>query len=110
MNPPTVETRGTLEADGRLVLDEKPALPPGRVRVALQPLGDEASGGADVVNVLQRIRADQKARRHVGRTREAIDAAVDGMRAEDEERMQAIEKLQEECQRMRRDDSAPETA
>ena len=33
-----IEMEGTLEADGRLVLDEKPALPPGRVRVALQPL------------------------------------------------------------------------
>lgn len=33
------EVTGTLHADGRLVLDECPALRPGRVRVALQSLG-----------------------------------------------------------------------
>lgn len=110
MNPPAIEIEGTLQADGQLVLDEKPALPPGRVRVALQPIADEASGGADVLAVLLRIRADQKARGHVGRTRQAIDAALDAMRAEDDERMQAIEKLQQECQRTRRATSSSETA
>ena len=34
----TIEVAGTLQANGQLILDEKPALPPGRVRVALQPL------------------------------------------------------------------------
>ena len=33
-----LEMEGALEADGRLVLHEKPALPLGRVRVALRPL------------------------------------------------------------------------
>ncbi len=33
-----IEMEGTLQADGRLVLDEVPALPQGRVRVSLQPL------------------------------------------------------------------------
>ena len=36
----SIEIEGTLEADGRLILDEKPALPPGRVRVALRPLAN----------------------------------------------------------------------
>ena len=34
----TVEIEGTLDADGRLILDERPALPPGRVSVALRTL------------------------------------------------------------------------
>ena len=34
----TIEIEGTLQADGRLILDEKPALPPGRVRVSLQAI------------------------------------------------------------------------
>lgn len=38
MRTNTVEVAGTLHADGQLVLDEKPALPAGRVRVALQAL------------------------------------------------------------------------
>jgi hypothetical protein len=36
----TIEINGTLQADGRLILDEKPALPPGRVRVALRALAE----------------------------------------------------------------------
>ena len=35
----TIEIEGTLQADGKLILDEAPNLPPGRVRVALQSLG-----------------------------------------------------------------------
>jgi hypothetical protein len=47
--------------------------------VALQAINDEA---ADVMAVLNRIHADQKARGHVSRTREEIDAAIDAMRGE----------------------------
>jgi hypothetical protein len=93
----TVEIEGTLQADGQLILDEKPALPPGRVRVTLQAINNEAESTADFVAVLHRIRADQQARRHVSRMREEIDSAVDAMRGEDEVRMQAIERLHEEC-------------
>jgi hypothetical protein len=40
----TVEVAGTLQADGKLILDERPALPPGRVRVALQLLAENPPG------------------------------------------------------------------
>ena len=33
-----IEVEGTLHSDGTLVLDEKPNVPPGRVRVALSPV------------------------------------------------------------------------
>ena len=33
----TVQTQGTLKPDGTLVLDQKPTLPPGRVRVTIAP-------------------------------------------------------------------------
>ncbi len=33
-----IEVAGTLQPDGNLILDEKPAMPAGRVRVALRPL------------------------------------------------------------------------
>lgn len=36
----TIEIDGTLQADGKLILDEKPALPPGRVRVVLRTLAE----------------------------------------------------------------------
>lgn len=31
-----IEIQGTLQPDGKLILDERPPLPPGRVRVAIQ--------------------------------------------------------------------------
>lgn len=99
MAMPIVELQGFLQADGTLVLDEKPNLPPGRVRVTVQP--SEVQGG-DVIEVLHRIHAEQAARGHVPRSREAIDADIAAMRQEDEERMQAIERLHEECERTRR--------
>jgi hypothetical protein len=95
MATPVVEIQGTLQADGTLVLDEKPNLPPGRVRVTVQ--SSEAQG--DVIDVLRRIHADQAARGHVPRSREEIDADIAAMRQEDEERMQAIERLHEEYER-----------
>ena len=41
----TIEIEGTLQADGQLILDEKPALPPGRVRVTLQALVERFPDG-----------------------------------------------------------------
>jgi hypothetical protein len=95
VNPNSIEIQGTLQADSRLVLDEKPPLPPGRVRVTLQTVSGVESG-ADVVAVLKRIRGAQQARGHVSRTREEIDAAIAAMRDDDEQRLQAIERLHEE--------------
>jgi hypothetical protein len=93
MNLNTVEIQGTLQPDGKLVLDEKPALPPGRMRVTLQAVNSAVESDTDVLAVLHRIRAGQHARGHFPRTREEIDAAIDAMRGEDEERMQGIERL-----------------
>ena len=97
MGTSVVEVQGTLRADGTLVLDTKPDLPPGRVRVTVQPL----QATADVIEILQRIHAEQAASGHVPRSREQIDADIAAMRHEDEERMQQIERLHEECQRTR---------
>jgi hypothetical protein len=92
-----IEVGGVLREDGTLVLDAKPELPPGRVRVALRPVEERP----DVIEVLRRIHAEQAASGHVPRTREEIDADIAAMRQEDEERMQAIERLHEECEQAR---------
>jgi hypothetical protein len=80
-----------------LLLDQKPNLPAGPVRVTVQPVEAQA----DVMEVLRRIRAEQAASGYVPRSREEIDADVAAMRQEEEERMQGIERLHEECQRQR---------
>jgi hypothetical protein len=78
-----VEIQGTLRADGTLLLDQKPNLPPGLLRVTVQPV----EGAADVMEVLSRIRAEQAASGHVPRSREEIDADIAAMRQEDDEVM-----------------------
>jgi hypothetical protein len=103
MNGPVVEVEGILRADGTLVLDTRPNLLPSRVRVTLQPAGSRP----DVMEVLQRIRADQAVSGHVPRSREEIDADIAAMRQEDEERMQGIERLHEECRRAREQGPPP---
>jgi hypothetical protein len=103
MKGPIVEAAGILRADGTVVLDAKPNLPPGPVRVTLQP----AESRDDVMEVLRRIRAEQAASGHVPRSREEIDADVAAMRQEDEERMQEIERLHEECRRAREQGGSP---
>ncbi len=99
-----VEVQGTLREDGTLVLDDKPNLPPGRVKVTVEPLPDLTQ--TDVWQVLERIWASQRARGHVPRTREQIDAALEAARREDEERMQALERIHQECSRTRRQGGA----
>ena len=100
MTVPSVEVQGTLQADGTLVLDARPNLPPGRVRVRVQPV----EAPADVMEVLRRIHAEQAASGHVPRSREEIDADIAAMRQEDEERMQGIERLHDEYRRGRPSD------
>jgi hypothetical protein len=106
MAAPVVEIEGTLQADGTLVLDEKPDLPPGRVRVRLQHVLDYTQ--TDIWKFFERVWAEQRARGHVPRSKEEIDAEIAAARQEDEERMLAIERLQEECWRARQQERKPE--
>jgi hypothetical protein len=99
-----IELLGTLTTNGTLVLDQRPHLPPGRARVTLLPLADLAQ--TPVWQALDRIWAEQRARGHVPRSREEIDADVAAMRPEDEERAQHLERTQEECRRARKTGSS----
>ena len=107
MTTNVIEVQGTLREDGTLVLDDKPNLPPGRVRVTVERVPDLAQ--TDVWQVLERIWAGQRARGHIPRTREQIDADMEAARHEDEERMQALERLHEECSQARQQRKATES-
>ncbi len=99
MTTNAIEVQGILREDGTLVLDDKLNLPPGRVKVTVEPVPDLTQ--TDVWQVLERIWAGQRARGHVPRTREQIDAELEAARQQDEERMQALERIHEECSQAR---------
>jgi hypothetical protein len=85
MTTNAVEVQGTLREDGTLVLDEKPDLPAGRVRVTVRPLADDPFPETDVISVLRRIHAEQQAEGYVPRSKGEIDADLAAMRDEEEE-------------------------
>ena len=101
MSTNSVEVQGTLQPDGTLVLDDKLNLPPGRVRVRVQPQLDPTQ--TPVWQNLEKIWADLEASGHVPRTKEEIDAELAAARQEDEGRMQQLEQIHEECERSRRE-------
>ena len=87
-----VVLEGTVHADGTLELDERLPLPAGRVRVTVQPFDvPESPDQARFWAMMERIWADQKARGHVPRTREEIDAEINQLRDEAEEEVQAVD-------------------
>jgi hypothetical protein len=99
MTTNAIEIQGTLQEDGTLVLDDKPNLPPGRVKVTVQPLTDLTQ--TDIWQFFERLWTEQRARGHVPRSKEEIDAELEASRQEDEERMQALEQIHEDCQKYR---------
>ncbi|HTU22959.1 MAG TPA: hypothetical protein VMG10_33280 [Gemmataceae bacterium] len=99
MTTNAIEIQGTLRDDGTLVLDDKPNLRPGRVKVTVEPMPDYME--TEIWQFFERLWAEQRARGHVPRTKEEIDAELEAARQEDEERMQELEKIQEECRRYR---------
>ena len=107
MSTSAIEIQGTLREDGTLLLDQHPNLPPGRVKVTVEPANSAAADGNDVVSVLDRIHAAQRLRGHVPRSVAEIEAYLDESR-DDDERSLSIERIQEECRRRREQNSASE--
>jgi hypothetical protein len=94
-----IELNGILLEDGTVVLERSPPIPPGPVRIRIE--SNEAHRQTPAWQTFQRIWAEQRARGYVPRSKEEIDADIAAMREGDEERMEAIERLQEECIRLR---------
>ena len=91
---------GTIQSDGTLVLDELTNLPRGRVQVIVQPL-PELPDGDPFWDMLKSIWAGQRARGHVPRSAEEVEAQRQETREAWEERQRGIERLQEESRRLR---------
>jgi hypothetical protein len=92
MNPTTITIEATLQPDGvTLQLDEKVALPPGRVTLTVRPTG--VRSGPTMLEVLDRIHREQRQRGRRPMTEEEMAAEIAQMRAEEvayEERWRQI--------------------
>jgi hypothetical protein len=99
MNPMRMEVTGTVQPDGTLVLDEKLALPAGRIRLAIEVV--TPSGRKDLWDTLEKIWAERKERGMRPRTAEEIDAELAEMRDEWEAHQEALERIQEDAQKTR---------
>jgi hypothetical protein len=91
---------GTIQPDGTLVLAQPTKLPAGRVQVIVQALPPLPEGDP-FWDMMSSIWAGQKARGHVPRSAEEIEAERRETREGWEERQQAIERLQEESRSLR---------
>jgi hypothetical protein len=93
MNPSTLNLEATLLPDGQtLQLNEKIALPPGRVTVTVQ-VASTPKSEASMLEVLDRIHGEQEQGGHVPMTEEEMEAEIANMRNEDndyEERWREI--------------------
>ena len=99
-----VVIEGTLKPDGTLELDRKPDLAPGRVTVLLRQ-GAEAKAPRPLddsfFQMMEDIWAGQKARGHVPRSVEEVEAERRQLRQEWEARVEAAIRLQQESRRGR---------
>jgi hypothetical protein len=89
-----IEMQGTLREDGTLVLDEKPNLPPGRVRVIVQPILDFTQ--TPIWKLFEQFKAERAARGIAPGSQEEIDTYLASMR-DDDERCQLLDRIHEEC-------------
>ncbi|HVA46621.1 MAG TPA: hypothetical protein VNH11_09630 [Pirellulales bacterium] len=100
MNLTETVVEGTIQADGTLLLDQPTKLPAGRVQVIVQSL-PELPEGDPFWDMMKSIWAGQKARGHVPRSAEEVEAERRETRESWEQRQEAIERLQAESRRLR---------
>ena len=100
MNTAAVVVEGTVQPDGTLDVTQKVDLPAGRVQVTVRPVAEPVQPDRFWA-MMESIWAAQLASGRIGRTREEIDAEIEALRAESEEEVQAVERLQDECRRAR---------
>src|SRR5262249_30645332 len=96
----TVVIQGVVTPDGTLELEEKVTLPAGRVQVTVTPLV-ELPKDDPFWQMMRRIWDGQKARGHIPRRAEEVEAERAELREEWEERMRAIEHIQHEARKLR---------
>jgi hypothetical protein len=99
MNQTQVEVQGTLRPDGTLVLDEKPSLPPGPVRVILVSRPEPVVPQESLVEFVQRVQRESIARGHRFMTDQELADWIEELRSDDDRIEQAYRQAEEERRR-----------
>jgi hypothetical protein len=111
MSATPIIVRGVVKDDGTLELAEKVNLPPGPVQVTVQPAPQPVPPEDTLGALMERIWAGQRARGFVPRTKEQIDADLDELRNEVEEKIEENIRLHMEAKRLREQkETPPETS
>jgi hypothetical protein len=98
MNSTPVIVHGIVRPDGSLELNQPVALPPGEVEVTVQPVAaPQQPKKKDVLAVLERIWAEREAMGLRGRSKEQIDADIQAMRDEWDERQAELERIRDQA-------------
>ncbi len=84
-----ITVHGMLASDGTLQIDEPVSLPPGEVRVTIELVAKKPA--PDFMAVLEKIWAERNALGMPGRTKDEIDADIEAMREEWEERQRELD-------------------
>jgi hypothetical protein len=100
MSTPVVTVEGTLKPDGTLEILEKVNLPAGKVQVTLVSVPDLPQDDP-FWQRMQAIWSGQKARGHVPRSVEDVEAERQALREEWDERMAEVARIQDEADRIR---------
>jgi len=103
-----ITLQGTVTADGSLELDDRVAMPEGRVLVTVRPVVQPALDDP-FWQRMEQIWAGQKERGHMPRGVDEVESERRALRQEMEDEIQEAIRLQEECRRARQQaDSAQE--
>jgi hypothetical protein len=95
MSHTQVEVGGTLQPDGTLVLDEKPNVPPGRVRVVVQAVSAPAPPQESLLEYVRRARRELEAMNYPFMNEEEVTAWVEELRADDDRIEEAYRQMEE---------------
>jgi len=79
-----LETLGTVRPDGTLELDQKVNVPPGRVRVRVEPLAPPAPSPDNLLEFINRTRAEMAASGSQFMNDQEVGAWIEELRAEDD--------------------------
>lgn len=89
----SLEVLGTVRADGTLELDEKRSLPPGRVKVRLDPApAVEAKGAEGLVEFVDRLRREVEAAGSHFMNDEEVCAWIEELRSDWDEREEKLDR------------------